>query len=265
VDFAACGNHATRLDEQGDKKMKNMATYCLYLLCAFGVAMSGCNSEAPEIASGAGNSANSPPALQPPMETFSYYARQYRLGVDFRRSGSDPAWALFVFDGRDVRDQAIQAELQGKDMAWTPSECRCVTAECVAVIDQALADFAERKPGAKVEYLALEMQVDREFWSEMLSSLKTNLASEHREMSLEESNPQAVVDAVDSVAKTSSAIADVKRVLARHGLRTTDIRNESPIEFKIDKHRKWSDLAALAGSGVFVPGILYFELTGQLH
>ena len=222
------------------------------------LAVSGCVGGGQPSQARTGRSSGLGDATAPSrLETVAYDWKANRVTVSFYRQLPGEPWRVTVRDSWDILDQSTKTE--GK--LWGVSECRCSTQECLRIIEQSLARFSAERPGAKVEFLAMEMQVSRELWGAMLVGLSRTLATLPGEKA---SNRIDVPDEIDGetarVLDSSPAIAAIKALLKKRGMAVQSVGIAEHILFRDSlAGRRWSDIAALPDVGVLVPGTVEFD------
>lgn len=190
------------------------------------------------------------------LERVDYDWEKYGIQVSFHRLDDNLLWRVNVEDSWSIYDQLTKVE-----RAWEVSQCKCSTEQCLQMIDRSLALFHAEKPDAKLETLALEMQVVRELWAETLAGLNRALSTVNTAKARSGADiPDEVGEELRRMASTSAPIEKIKALLARRGMSPRG-PYPSTLTFKdsLTGH-KWSDIGKLPDAGVLLPGIFEFDL-----
>ncbi|HTR41666.1 MAG TPA: hypothetical protein VMH87_08635 [Pseudomonadales bacterium] len=76
--------------------------------------------------------------------------------------------------------------------------------------------------------------------------------------------PAAVTDAIVQQLNASESSKAIESLLRKHGTKVQTIEIADPLEFNESlAGRKWSQIAALGGMGIRVPGVFQFDLEGS--
>ncbi len=231
-----------------------ISVFVITIIVLSGCASNGSNSQTNPISIGVHDKTQTPS----PFELLEYDWKKYRITVSFARQHPGQTWIMTINDTLKTQDQAKQV-----NFTWGLSRCLCSTNECVAVIDSTLADFRKRRPDARLNFVSIEMQIDKELWRDILTALSTKLSTVHEEMLPAVNIPKQVSDGITSVFDTSSSIAEIQRALRLHGLVIRAVSTATEIQFNTCKGRKWSQVSISTGIGVWLPGTIEFDLIDQ--
>jgi hypothetical protein len=235
-----------------------MKSTSIALTCAALLVISGCGGA--DHQSHGSKFVSGPPAggkeVHRRLESIDYDWESYGIEVSFYREARDSSWIMTVRDAWDVWDQVTK----GEEKVWGPSVCKCSTEELLRIIDRSLVDFKGEKPDAKLDSLALEMQISKDLWTEMLDGLGRRLSKLDGKMGVGRIDlPDEVDEEIRCIVDKSPTTAAIKTILGKHGIRAEGIGITGPILFKdsLSGH-KWSDIATLPGLGILVPGMVEF-------
>jgi len=191
------------------------------------------------------------------LETISYDWRRYGITVSFYRSGCNPSWTMMVRDSWDIFDKP-----GGEEYVWELEKFRCSLEECLHAMDISLASFRSEKPEAEFESMVIEMHVIKELWRDVLAELRGTLLKLAGEKYLGRLDTSVDVDkAIDHMLQGSPAVAAVTSLLNNHRVRVYCVVPCNPIKYKDSLvGRDWSEIAALPGVGIMLPGAVEFSL-----
>ncbi len=191
------------------------------------------------------------------FESVAYDWEGYRIEVLFHRQARGSSWIMTVRDAWDIYDQSKE---EGK--VWGISESKCSTKECLRMIDRSLSQFHTEKPEARLESVAIEMQVIRDLWGEILAGSSRRLSTLEGKKIQERSDvPSEIDDEIRQVLSKSPTTAAIKTLLREHGVKVRAVEIADQLLFKDSlAGQKWSDIANLPAAGVLMPGVIEFDL-----
>jgi hypothetical protein len=200
---------------------------------------------------------NTPKATAPKYsEAVSYLWSDYRVIVEFHRLSPTGAWTISVRDSWLALDQSEQ-----KGKVWDLSASRCSREQCLALIDDSLTRFEADKPGSKVESLVMDMQIDRNLWAEILGIAKETLSGMGGRNPGGPFFPDRVISSMLHTGEDSTTFAELKAVLAKHGLTARDFGfAEPPTLRKTLSGRSWREISRLPDEGIGVPPLMDVDL-----
>jgi hypothetical protein len=135
------------------------------------------------------------------------------------------------------------------------------------MIDESLTKFHAEKPHAHLTYVAVEMHVVSNLWSQILSGMSQKLSTMDGKMpspiidSVKKERepfemPYEITDEMQDTLNKSQTTATIKSHLEKYGIKVRAIEIADPLEFKDSlAGQKWSVIAKLPGVGVSVPGV----------
>jgi hypothetical protein len=161
---------------------------------------------------------------------------------------------------RDSWDIYEQCKDEGK--VWGLPASKCSQEEGLRLIDRSLTQFHTEKPDARIKYVAIEMQVIRDLWGEILAGASRRLSMLDGKKTQNRADvPSEVDDELRQVLSKSPTTVAIRTLLRRHGMnvRAMDVGQELTFKDSL-AGRKWSDIATLPASGVLLPGVVEFDL-----
>lgn len=240
--------------------MKRISITSVAFVCMAAVAFSGCagsDHQAKHIGNVGGGAPLASRDVGAGLETISYSWEDLGINVSFCKRDRETVWGMTVRDSGDIYKHFTEP---GK--VWGLSVSRCSKEECLRLIDRSLTRFQAEKPNARFEYVALEMQVVRELWSEILVGLSQKLSTMDAKKSDEPGDiPPEIYNEVKTVLNKSTTVAQIKLLLKKHGVDAHDVNIADQVLFKTSLNgQKWSAIAASPGLGIEVPGVVEFDL-----
>jgi hypothetical protein len=191
------------------------------------------------------------------LETIQYSWEGYGVEVSFCKRDGEPSWGMTMRDSADIYEQ-----FEEPGRVWGPSASRCSREECLKLIDGSMKRFHTEKPDARLEYVAVEMQIVRELWSELLTGLGQKLSAMDGYKSDQPGDiPPEFYNELQAVLTKSTTVAQIKTLLKTHGLNVCDIGIANQLLFKTSLNgQKWSSIAASPGMGIEMPGVVEFDI-----
>ena len=191
------------------------------------------------------------------VETISYHWEDDGVEVSFTQRDGDQRWGMTIRDSWDTYRQ-----FRDEARVWGPSTSKCSEEECLQIIDQSLKRFHSEKPGARFDYVAIEMQIIRELWSQILAGLGQRLQRMDGKVSSEPGDiPAEIHDEIRRVLDQSTTVSRTKAALNRRGLHPRAVGVASQLLFRSSvSGRKWTEIATAPGLGIEVPGVFEFDI-----
>lgn len=227
------------------------------LLCMAGLLVISCASAVGQSNSVSGALTVGQHSDEPKIETINYNWEDFGIDVSFTKRDGDTLWGVTVRDSWDVYEQSKEPS-----KVWGPSSSKCSQEECLHLVDRSLLRFHAEKPDTQFKYVAIEMQVVRELWGEMLTGLSQKLPTmDGRKSSDAADVPPEIGDELQSVLNKSITVAQIKALLKKHGMDAQGASISDQLLFKKSLNdQKWSEIAALPGLGINTPGVFEFVL-----
>jgi hypothetical protein len=191
----------------------------------------------------------------PKLETIKYNWEDFGIDVSFTKLDGDSLWGVTIRDSWDILEQSKEP---GK--AWGPSVSKCSCKECLRLIDRSLQRFHSEKPGSQFKYVAIEMQLIRELWSEIQTGLGQKMLTMVESKSSDSANvPSEIEDELRHLLDDSTTVDQIKTLLQKHGMDAHEVSVSDDLLFKTSLNgQKWSEIAALPGLGIDTPGVFEF-------